>query len=226
MTPDPRIHPYANLRGTVLCGTVLSGADLNGAILCGTVLRGADLRDADLRGADLRDADLRGADLRDADLSGANLSGADLCDADLSGANLRRADLRGADLRGADLYGANLSGTCLDPTALPRNAYTAIAMAGLEIDAEGWVWGWRTARSLLVGATVYVPREEPYEAPEMSVCTDTSCHPGIYFASRAELELRFAPLVRCRARVEETHVVSRAKGARTKRLWIVAGDAS
>jgi hypothetical protein len=226
MTPDPRIHPYANLRGTVLSGADLRGADLNGAILCDADLRGTDLRGAVLRHADLRGADLRGADLRDADLRDADLRDADLCDVDLSGANLRRADLRRADLRGTVLRGADLSGTCLDPTALPRNAYTAIAMAGLEIDAEGWVWGWRTARSLLVGATVYVPREEPYEAPEMSVCTDTSCHPGIYFASRAELELRFAPLVRCRARVEETHVVSRKKGARTKRLWIVAGDAS
>ncbi|MEE2061877.1 pentapeptide repeat-containing protein [Rhodococcus artemisiae] len=65
-TPDPRLHPGAELAGRSLRGRVLCGADLRGACLIGADLRSTDLNAVDLLGADLRDARLDGADLSSA----------------------------------------------------------------------------------------------------------------------------------------------------------------
>lgn len=65
-TPDPRLHPGADLAGRSLRSRALCGADLRGACLIGTDLRGSDLSAVDLLGADLRDARLDGADLSSA----------------------------------------------------------------------------------------------------------------------------------------------------------------
>ena len=196
-------------------------ANLNSADLRGADLRGADLGDADLSGADLGDADLSGADLR-----GAYLSDAYLSDANLSGANLRGANLRGAYLVSADLSGADLRGTALDPAAAPPPLPdAALVAAGLEIDGP-WVLGWRTARSVHVGSTVYAPGSA-HVAPRFSVDAGTPCHPGIYLASLAWLEREFGmdvPRVRCRAlRAELVHAGDKW---RAKRLWIQCADGS
>ena len=171
-------------------------------------------------------ADLRGADLRGADLRGADLSDADLSDADLSGADLRSASLRGANLIRADLRSADLAGTCLDP-AVPVPALTDAELdaAGLELDGP-WVLGWRTARSVHVGSTVYAPGSS-HEAPWFSVDVEMPCHPGIYLAPRDWIDREFGvrcAVVRCRAlRAELVHAGDKW---RAKRLWIAREDGS
>ena len=166
-----------------LAGAYLSGADLSRAGLCradlsGAYLYGAKLSDADLRGANLSDAklsaaNLYGAGLSSAKLGGTNLSGADLRGADLRGAKLSRAALGGADLNGADLGGADLTGTCLDPVNTPN-----ADVAGFELDADGYVVGYRTAGSPTMGGPGYEIGRR-YESPWFSTAP-TECHPGIY----------------------------------------------
>ena len=183
----------------------------------------ADLRSADLRSADLRSANLSGADLSRANLSGADLSRANLSGAYLSGAYLSGANLRSADLSRANLSGADLSSTCLDPARpLPPLTDEEIAAAGLELDGA-WVLGWRTARSMHVGSTVYAPGSS-HVAPWFSVDVEMPCHPGIYLASEAWLEREYqsAPRVRCRARRAE--LVHAGDKWRAKRLWIQCVD--
>ena len=203
-----------------LDGVVGACANLGGASLVSANLSGANLRSADLRDADLVSANLVSADLR-----GADLSGADLSDADLRSADLRSADLSGVNLRRADLSGANLAGTCLDP-AVPVPALTDAELdaAGLELDGP-WVLGWRTARSMHVGSTVYAPGSS-HVAPWFSVDVEMPCHPGIYLASRDWIDREFggSAVVRCRAlRAELVHAGDKW---RAKRLWIAREDGS
>ena len=147
-----------------------------------------------------------------------NLRGADLRGADLRDAYLAGADLAGAYLRGANFAGANLADTVL-AGACPRSAYTALLMAGFAPAIDGYVYGWRTRRSVTVGDTTYTPGI--HEAPVWSTCPVTTCHPGIYMlASREQAERIDADVVRCRARVTDVHVVSRAKGARCRAIEV------
>ena len=125
----------------------------------------------------------------------------------------------------ADLSGADLAGACLDPAApIPEVTNAELDAAGLEIDGP-WVLGWRTARSMHVGSTVYAPGSS-HVAPWFSVDAGTPCHPGIYLASEAWLEREYqsAPRVRCRAlRAELVHAGDKW---RAKRLWVQCADGS
>jgi hypothetical protein len=215
----------ANLRGANLVGANLACADLRGANLRGAYLRGAYLAVANLAVANLAVANLADANLADAVLRGAVLRGANLTCANLRGANLTNADLRDADLRGAnlrdaDLAGANLSGTCLDPASpVPPISDEQARAVGIEPDGE-WLYGYRSAVSAHVGMTRYDVRDEPYAAHALSLDVSTECHPGIYFAARGRAETR-GGVVRVRARRDETVLVSKAKGARARRVWVV-----
>ena len=80
----------ANLSGTDLSRTSLSGANLSGTNLSYTDLSGSDLSDTNLS-----DTNLSGTNLSDTDLSGSNLSRTDLSGINLSGANLSDTDLFG-----------------------------------------------------------------------------------------------------------------------------------
>ena len=150
---------------------------------------------------------------------------ANLSDADLGGAYLSDADLGGAYLGDADLSGAEIAGTCLDPAApVPALTDEEITAAGLELDGP-WVLGWRTARSMHVGSTVYAPGSV-HVAPWFSVDAATPCHPGIYLASLAWLAQEFGSsscaVVRCRAlRAELVHASDKW---RARRLWIQGAD--
>ena len=104
----------------------------------------------------------------------AYLSYADLSYADLRGANLRGTNLSYADLRGTNLRGTNLYGTILSPT----NAPNAIVDAFAHID--GWVIGYRTAHSPVIGGSGYHDIGTTYTAPYFSTCDITDCHPGLY----------------------------------------------
>ena len=166
----------------------------------------------DFREADLREADLRGADLRGADLRGAYLHGADL-----SGANLHGANLHWADLHGANLRGANLSCTCL--AGIPGVTPAALEWHGWEV-CDGWVYGWRTARSIHVGSHEYTPGV--HVAPYLSTDEHTDCHPGIYMLpTRDAAQREHADIVRCRARCEDVVLLrTESKGLRTRSLEI------
>jgi hypothetical protein len=192
------------------------------AVKAGVSLRGANLESANLESANLVCAKLQGANLEGADLFSADLSGAKLQGADLSGANLRYANLSGANLKGARLSGANLDKTCLDPKAkLPRLLIRDVKAAGLEVKGK-LIYGWRTQRSQHCGSQEYVPGD-CHKAPVFSVDKDTSCHPGIYLASKDWLEKEYGKdikLVRCFCRKDE--FIHAGNKWRCKRLWIVA----
>jgi hypothetical protein len=199
----------------------LRGADLSGANLTDAVLTRADLRGANLSGANLTDAVLTRANLTRAKLVGTCLAGAYLVDANLTNADLRDADLRATELARADLAGANLVGTCLDPAApVPVISDEQARAVGLEPDGE-WIYGYRSAVSVHVSETCYNVREEPYTANALSLDANTECHPGIYFAS-LDCASTVGGVVRVRARRDETVIVSRAKGARARRLWVIS----
>jgi uncharacterized protein YjbI with pentapeptide repeats len=89
-------------------GINLRNADLSGSILRRTVLTGADLYGATLVGADLTSADCFGASFQRADLRNASLSGASLCAADLRGATLSGVNATNADFTDALISGAEL----------------------------------------------------------------------------------------------------------------------
>ena len=221
----------ADLYGANLCEADLKEANLRGAYLSGADLSGACLKEANLRGAYLSGADLYGANLCEADLSGACLKGANLCGAYLKEANLSGADLSEAYLSGANLSGANLSGTdlsgaylsntCLDTSAsVPAITDAEIVAAGFTIDGDK-VYGYRTAQSRHCGNTKYVVREEPYIPPYFSIDNGTSCHPGIYLASKSWLEKEYPYDGYVRCYCLRTELVGAGDKWRCKRLWIV-----
>jgi hypothetical protein len=194
------------------------GANLTRAILTWANLSGANLSEATLRGANLTGATLRGADLYKADLTEASLREADLYKADLSGATLR-----GADLTGASLTGADLPDTVLDHFGYVSDYHDEIFTDnGLEIRGA-YIYGWRTAESQFVGNTTYTPGEV-YTAPFFSICQETDCHPGLYFAGQAWLEKNYSgkPIVRCKAL--RSRIVYAGGKFRTDRLWILEGE--
>ena len=132
-----------------------------------------------------------------------------------------RANLRDANLTGANLTGANLFGTCLSTdNSVPYLSDTEITEAGLEIVGDR-VYGYRTALSLRCGDTCYVIRDAPYVAPWFSTDSDTSCHPGIYLASKKWLAMSYSDrsLVRCYCMRSE--LVHAGDKWRCKRLWVV-----
>jgi hypothetical protein len=99
-------------------------------------------------------------------------------------------------------------GTCLDPGApIPVSD-----LSGLGELINGYVYAYRTARSLHVGSTEY-RSGQTYTAPVFSVDSDSPCHPGIYLAPRAWLDREYPrePIVRVRARVEDTLAVAGGK---------------
>ena len=146
----------------------------------------ADLQDANLRSANLRCADLQAADLRSADLRGAKLRSANLQDANLRSVNLWDANLRSADL----------GRTILDPSNKPN----ADAEAFARID--GWVIGWRTGDSPIIGGPGYQPGGIKYTTPVFSTCPVTVCHPGLYLRpEREECDIMVL------ARAEDVHRV-------------------
>ena len=102
------------LRGRCTQFTHLREVELSEAVLVRATLVCADLQGSDLRKTNLSGAWLQGSRLSEAELQGAILSrarlqGAILSKADLRGAILSKADLRGATLSGARLQGAILS---------------------------------------------------------------------------------------------------------------------
>ena len=167
-------------------------------------------------------ADLRGADLRGACLRCANLEGVDLQGADLEGADLRSACLRGADLRGAYLEGANLEGTGIDPASVAHATADELAAAGLRVDGEH-VYGLRTRKSQHVGNTDY-SAPGIYSAPVFSVCTNTSCHPGIYLASADWLDGNdySGDRVKCRALI--TDCIVAGDKVRARKIEVLKED--
>lgn len=212
---DVRDHLYdGSLSGADLSGADLHGVNLSGAYLCGTDLRGANLAWVDLFATNLIKADLSGADL-----TGALFYGTKLYETNLLGANLTKTNL--VNLISADLIKTNLTGTILDPQMpIPPLTDEEILTAGLEIDGE-WVLGYRTTRSIFIGRTEYIIRDEPYIAPIFSSCTITDCHPGIYLASWEWLkkDYSYRELVRCKCLRSE--LIHAGDKWRAKRLWII-----
>ena len=105
-------------------------------------LSGSDLRWSNLSGSDLSGSDLRWSNLSGSDLSWSDLSGSDLSGSDLRWSNLSGSNLSGSDLSGSDLSGSNLSGSKgLDsaknlfyPLACPeKGEYTAFKKAGGKV---------------------------------------------------------------------------------------------
>jgi len=174
---------------------------------------------ADLQSADLQGANLQGANLQGANLQGAYLQGAYLQRAYLQGAYLQGAYLQGADLGGAYLQGADLGDTCL--AGIPGVTPAALSWHGWEV-RDGWVYGWRTARSIHVGSHEYVPGI--HVAPLLSTDEHTDCHPGIYMLPTEMAARAVNPsmaVVRCRARCEDVVMLRAvAKGLRTRSLEI------
>lgn len=141
--------------------------------------------------------------------------------ANLRDANLRNADLREAHLSDANLSDANLSDTCLDPSrAIPEIDDVHLVAAGLEPRSDGYVYGWRTARSQHHGDTEYTPGQT-YEAPIFSVA-NTPCHPGVYLAGAARLAEAYPrePIVRVRCRREDIHAAAGGK-FRARRIEVL-----
>ena len=99
----------ADLSGSDLRYSNLSGSDLSGSDLRYSNLSGSNLSGSDLSYSDLRGSNLSGSNLSYSDLSGSNLSGSDLSGSNLSGSDLRYSDLSGSDLSGSDLRYSNLS---------------------------------------------------------------------------------------------------------------------
>jgi len=209
----------ANLFEAYLVRANLTGANLAGAYLTRSRLFEANLTEANLFEAHLVRADLTGAYLVRANLTGADLTRADLTEVTLTGANLTGANLTGTHLAGAVFTGADLTGTCLDPTAPVPVVDAWDGLDLVTVAGEQRVYGWRTREGQHVGNTVYTPGL--HVAPVFSVCASTSCHPGIYFGARAQMEASFpsATLVRCYALVGE--VVHAGGKYRAKRIWVV-----
>lgn len=182
-------------------------------------LRRANLRGADFSGAKLRGADFYSADLIEANLQWADFRGADLREADFRGANLRGADLRGANLKEANLCRASLLDTCLDPRNLCPDATEEVVKAGMLIDENGYVHGWRTATSKYCGSTDYT-KPGRYTCPWFSTDTSTKCHPGLYFASKDTITDYPPPFVKTMAHIST--IVAAIDKFRTKELWIIA----
>jgi len=216
-----KIAPGENLTCASLTGANLTGADLSGADLANTNLTGANLTEADLSGANLTDANLKLANLINANLTCANLTRANLAGAGLAWANLTGATLTEADLANTNLTGANLTGTCLDPEApVPYLTDKEILDAGLEIEGD-LVYGWRTKTSIHCGYTMY-ELGECHEAPWFSVCRETSCHSGIYLASKEWLDHEYGEYSRVRCYCRRDELIHARDKWRCKRLWVVA----
>ena len=162
-----------------------------------------------------------GANLAEANLACVNLTRANLAWADLTETCLVEANLTDANLTGADLTGANLNGTCLDPEApVPELTDKEILRAGLEIEGD-LVYGWRTRFSIHCGYTMYEPGK-CYTAPWFSVCQGTSCHPGIYLASKEWLDHEYGEYSRVRCYCRRDELIHAGNKWRCKRLWVVA----
>ena len=131
---------------------------------------------------------------------------------DFSGANLS-----GTCLYGADLRGANLRKTCLDPNNVITPDESAILAAGMTIE-DGYVHGWRTAKSQHCGAQEYAPGGH-YVAPYFSTDTATACHPGIYLHGKKWVQDEYPnePLVAVRSLLAET--VHASGKFRAKQIW-------
>jgi uncharacterized protein YjbI with pentapeptide repeats len=151
-----------------------------------------DFRFSDFQGADFSDAHLGFVDFRGANLSYALFNGARMDSADLRGANLRGADLRHTNLANIKIdHKTCLSETVLDPKAIPEKIPDeALAREGMQVDGE-FVIGWRTDSSLYMQGQSHVTYEEGriYTAPIFSVCTETTCHPGIYLRGSRNVDL-------------------------------------
>ena len=115
-----------DLRGSFLTGSNLRAADLGGVRLAYASLRSRPYTTTDLRKARLTGADLRYADFWDVDLTGADLSNADARQAWFQNATLKGADLADSDLRGAVFTGAVLGGATF-AGALLENASFGLA---------------------------------------------------------------------------------------------------
>ena len=148
----------ADLSGSNLYQTNLSGANLSGAILYKV-----DLSGSDLSRANFYKADLSGSDLSGANLFGANLYKADLSGANLSGANLYASNLYKADISGANLYQTNLSGAILSKDQ--TNKYIPICCPEV-----GSFIGWKKA-----GSGKYIIKLEIQEEAKRSSAYGRKC---------------------------------------------------
>ena len=152
----------ADLSGTVITHSNLSGVDLSGADLSGTVithtnLSGVDLSGADLSGIDWTCVDISGANLANADLSNATIDNGyyidlfgddeDSCElafqatssltgkmtgVDMANSVFRYVDLSGADLSGADLSGADWTYVEINGANLSNSNLTDADLYGLR----------------------------------------------------------------------------------------------
>jgi len=81
--------------------------------------------------------------------------------------------------------------------------------------------GYRTASSMFVGSTKYEVGQW-YEAPYLSWCPLTDCHPGIYLHTLEWVQREYPgePIVRAKAPAGEYCICG--KGVRSKRVYIEA----
>jgi hypothetical protein len=178
----------ANFNGANLEGASLKLGNFSNAFFVNANLACANLDKArfsyaDFTGACLENATIRHASFRGADLRGADLRGADLRGAYLNGANLEGAHLSSTSLEEANFDNANLAGTCLDPKAKHEPPTKEdVSRSGMHY-YKGYIYAWRTLRPMHCRlAYEYTPGL--HRAPVFSVCAETKCHPGIYFASK------------------------------------------
>jgi len=184
--------------------------NLSGVYLCKTDLFGVNLIRSNLSEANLTKANLTRANLFRADLSGANLT-----EANLIGVNLSEANLYRANLSKTNLTNANLQGTCLDPQVqVPETDLSCFETEG------DYIIGYRTKGSMHKSNTIYEPGKH-YVAPWFSICTETSCHPGIYLATLSWLkdEYPFSLYVKLKALKAETLKVGNKY--RAKQIWVL-----
>lgn len=186
---------------------------LDGSCLSGYDFSGANFPNSSFSNSYLCRTSFVGANLSGVDFKCANLSEANFCGADLSGANLSftRLDL-------TKFNDANLNGTILDP----KNKITPLSddeLEDFEIDGD-YVIGYRTQYSIIIGSTRY-HTGRMYEAPYFSVDHMTSCHPGIYMASKKYIMRMYSrhSIVKCKCLRSE--LIKAGDKFRAKRIWII-----
>ena len=121
----------------------------------------------------------------------------------------------------ANLSGADLSGTILDQAA-PLPEISDSDLGELTHDGE-WVYGVRTAKSQICGATEYLPGSA-HAAPWFSVDGATDCHPGLYLSGPKWLFNHYPSAERVEVRCLRSELLRAGDKWRAKRLWVRCAD--
>lgn len=111
----------ANLQGSKILATDLTGSDLSETNLQDTSFEITDLTDANLSDANLRRAQFEFLDISNANLKGVDLENSTFCEVNLSDSDLRSASLKGSHItetiienirlnQGAQIFPVNLAG--------------------------------------------------------------------------------------------------------------------